>query len=99
MRKILALVLALCMMTGVVSAVAEGFTPAESYDVGERAFNGGSITTVAAQAGGGEVDVVRYAGEEGKDKDGGQDSPASASRSRRRGSERTKSSTRPTPST
>ncbi len=67
MKKLLALVLALCMMAGVVSALAEGFTPAESYDVGERKFDGGAITTAKAEAGGGEVDTERYAGVEGKD--------------------------------
>ena len=36
MKKLLALVIALCMVAGVMSALAEGFTPAESYDVGER---------------------------------------------------------------
>lgn len=67
MKKLLALVLALCMVTGVVSALAEGFTPAASYDVGERKFDGGEITTVAVAAGGGTVDTVPYAGEAGKD--------------------------------
>ena len=67
MKKLLALVIALCMVAGVMSALAEGFTPAESYDVGERKFDGGEITTVAAAAGGGEVDTVPYAGEAGKD--------------------------------
>lgn len=67
MKKLLALVLTLCMLAGVVSALAEGFTPAASYDVGERKFDGGEITTVAAVAGGGTVDTVAYAGEAGKD--------------------------------
>ena len=67
MKKLLALVLTLCMLAGVVSALAEGFTPAASYDVGERKFDGGEITTVAAAAGGGSVDTVAYAGEAGKD--------------------------------
>ena len=67
MKKLLALVLTLCMVAGVMSALAEGFTPAASYDVGERKFDGGEITTVAAVAGGGEVDTVAYAGEAGKD--------------------------------
>lgn len=67
MKKLLALVIALCMVAGVMSALAEGFTPAASYDVGERKFDGGEITTVAAAAGGGEVDTVPYAGEAGKD--------------------------------
>ena len=67
MKKLLDLVLTLCMLAGVMSAMAEGFTPAASYDVGERKFDGGEITTVAAAAGGGEVDTVPYAGEAGKD--------------------------------
>ncbi len=67
MKKLLALVLALCMMAGVMSAIAEGFTPAASYDPGERAYDAGSITTAKAEAGGGEVDTERYAGVEGKD--------------------------------
>ncbi len=67
MKKLLSLVLALCMLAGVASALAEGFTPAESYDPGERKFDGGAITTAKAEAGGGEVDTVRYAGIEGKD--------------------------------
>ena len=67
MKKLLALVLALCMVTGVMSALAEGFTPAASYDVGERKFDGGEIKTVAVAAGGGTVDTVAYAGEAGKD--------------------------------
>lgn len=67
MKKLLALVLTLCMLAGVVSAMAEGFTPAASYDAGERKFDGGEITTVAAAAGGGEVDTVVFAGEAGKD--------------------------------
>ena len=68
MRKILALVLALCMVTGVMSALAEGFELADSYDPGERVFDGGEITT--AKAGGGSNSTVTtdvYAGEEGKD--------------------------------
>ena len=67
-RKLLALVLALCMMSGVVSAMAEGFTPAASYDPGERNFDGGEITTVKAGAGtGSEVTTDVYPGIEGKD--------------------------------
>ena len=67
MKKLLAIVLSLCMMASVLTAMAEGFTPAESYDVGERKFDGGSITTAAAGEGGGEVNTVPYAGEAGKD--------------------------------
>ena len=53
MKKLLALVLALCMMAGVMSAIAEGFELAESYDPGERVFDGGEITTVPAAKGSG----------------------------------------------
>jgi len=68
MKKLLALVLALCMMAGMTSAMAEGFTLAESYDVGERVFDGGEITTVKAGAGtGSQVSTDTYAGIEGKD--------------------------------
>ena len=67
MKKILALVLALCMCASIVPAMAEGFVPAASYDPGERAYDAGSITTALAQAGGGEVDTVRYAGDETRD--------------------------------
>ena len=67
MKKILALALAFCMVLGMVPALAEGFTPAETYDVGERAFDGGSITTAPAAIGGGEVDTVPYVGAEGRD--------------------------------
>ena len=67
MKKLLSLVLALCMLAGVASALSEGFTPAASYDPGERKFDGGAITTAKADVGGGEVDTVRYAGIEGKD--------------------------------
>ncbi|MBR1685911.1 MAG: hypothetical protein IJ708_12325 [Clostridia bacterium] len=67
MKKLIALVLALAMMSGVMSAVAEGFTPAASYDVGERTFNAGTIALEAAAAGGGQVSSDVYEGEEGKD--------------------------------
>ncbi len=68
MRKLLALVLALCLCAGMVSALADGFTPAESYDPGERVFNGGEITTVKAGSGtGSTVGTDVYAGIEGKD--------------------------------
>ncbi len=68
MKKLLALVLALCMVAGAVSALAEGFELAASYETGERVFDGGEITTV--KAGGGsssEVTTDVYAGVEGKD--------------------------------
>ena len=53
MKKLLTLVLALCMVMGAVSALAEGFELAESYDAGERVFDGGEITTVKAAGGSG----------------------------------------------
>lgn len=67
MKKLLALALALCMMAGAVSAMAEGFTPAASYDPGARNFNGGAVTLEKAPAGGGTVTSDVYAGIEGKD--------------------------------
>ena len=67
MKKLLALALALCMMVGAVSAMAEGFTPAASYDPGARNFNGGAVTLEKAPAGGGTVTSDVYAGIEGKD--------------------------------
>ena len=66
--KILSLALAFCMVLGSVSALAEGFTPAASYDPGERNYDAGEITTV--KAGGGassQVTTDVYAGIEGKD--------------------------------
>ena len=53
MKKLLALVLALCMVAGVMSSLAEGFELAASYDAGERVFDGGEITTVKAAGGSG----------------------------------------------
>ena len=61
---LLAIAVAMCGMT----AFAEpAFTPADSYDVGERSFNAGAIELTPAGEGGGEVDTVRYAGIAGKD--------------------------------
>ncbi len=68
MKKFLAVLLTLCMLTGVVSALGEGFTPADSYDIGERNYDGGAITTVKADVeSGGTVTTDIYAGIEGKD--------------------------------
>lgn len=68
MKKLFALVLALCMLTGVVSALAEGFELAASYDPGERVFDGGEIATVKAGSGSSSaVSTDVYAGIEGKD--------------------------------
>ena len=67
MKKILSIALALIMVLSSVSALAEGFVLADSYDAGERAFNGGAVTLEAAPVGGGSVTSDVYAGEEGKD--------------------------------
>ncbi len=68
MKKLLALVLALCMLTGVMSAMAEGFTLADSYEIGERIYDGGAITTAKAGAGtGSEVTTDVYTGNGDKD--------------------------------
>ena len=69
MKKVVSLVLALVMVLSAVSALAEAaFTPAESYDPGERAFDGGVINLVPAAGGSGNtVSSDVYAGEEGKD--------------------------------
>ena len=65
--KALSLVLAACLAAGSVSVSAAEFTPAASYDPGERVFDGGEITTAKASEGGGEVTTDVYAGIEGKD--------------------------------
>ncbi|MBR0463329.1 MAG: hypothetical protein IJJ23_02960, partial [Clostridia bacterium] len=61
---LLAIAIALCGMSAFADSA---FTPAESYDVGERVFNAGEIVLTPAGEGGGTVDTVRYAGIEGKD--------------------------------
>ncbi len=66
MKKILALVMALCMLCSVAMAET-AFTPAESYDIGERAFHAGEVALSPVALGGGSIDTVRYAGIEGKD--------------------------------
>lgn len=49
MKKILSLVLSACMMLS-AAALAEGtFTPADSYDVGERVYNAGTVTLERAR--------------------------------------------------
>ena len=67
MKKIVSIALALVLVLSCFSAVAEGFTPAESYDAGERAIFGGNVTMEPAAQGGGNINTVRYAGIEGKD--------------------------------
>lgn len=66
-KRILALS---AVFTAVSAASAFGeaaFTPAESYDVGERCFYAGEVELSEKSLTGGEVETVRYAGEEGKD--------------------------------
>lgn len=68
MKKVVSIVLALVMVLSAVSALAEAtFTPAASYEVGTREFDGGKINLEAAPAGGGSITTDIYAGEEGKD--------------------------------
>ena len=68
MRKVISISLAAAMMLSSVSVFAEGFTPADSYDVGERTFTGHAVTTNAKAGESGEtVSSDVYAGEEGKD--------------------------------
>ncbi len=66
MKKILALVMALCMLASVAMAET-AFTPAETYDVGDRAYHAGEVVLSPVSLGGGEIGTVRYAGIEGKD--------------------------------
>ena len=67
MKKVVSIALALIMVLSSVSALAEGFVLADSYDVGERSFYAGAVTLAEAPAGGGTVTQDVYAGEEGKD--------------------------------
>ena len=68
MKRIVSIVLALTMVLSAVSALAEtAFTPAASFEVGTREFDGGKINLEAAPAGGGSITTDIYAGEEGKD--------------------------------
>lgn len=67
MKKIVSIALALVLVLSCFSALAEGFVPAESYDIGERAYFGGNVTLTVPSAGGGTINTTRYAGIEGKD--------------------------------
>ena len=67
MKKLVSFAMALVMILSCVSALAESFVPADSYDVGTRAFNAGAVTLEPASVGGGSVTTDVYAGEEGKD--------------------------------
>ena len=67
MKKTLAILLVLVMAVSCASVYAEGFTPAATYDIGERTYNAGAVTLEKATTGGGTVGTDVYAGIEGKD--------------------------------
>lgn len=69
MKRIACLAMALVLALSCVSVLAEGaaFTPAETYDVGERTYYAGNVTLEKAAVGGGTVGSDVYAGIEGKD--------------------------------
>lgn len=67
MKKTLALLLALTMIVTCCGVFAEGFAPAESYDIGERTYYAGNVTLEKASQGGGTISTDVYAGIEGKD--------------------------------
>ena len=51
MKKIVCIALTLIMALSSVSVLAEGFTLADSYEIGERSFNGGPTFMPAKKAG------------------------------------------------
>ncbi len=67
MKKLVSLAIALIMVLSSVAVLAEGFTPAESYEPGERVYFGGKVDLEEAPVGGGSITTDIYAGEEGKD--------------------------------
>ncbi len=69
MRRLLSVMAALVLTLSCLSGLAEGaFTPAASYDPGERKFDAGEITLVRLEGeSGGQVTTDVYAGEPGKD--------------------------------
>ncbi|MGI6107439.1 MAG: ABC transporter substrate-binding protein [Lachnospiraceae bacterium] len=69
LKKLTSLVLASAMVIGSSSAVfASDFTPADSYDPGERSYTGQPVTTGKADSSSSDtVTTDVYAGEEGKD--------------------------------
>jgi len=67
MKKLVSMAIALIMVLSSVAVLAEGFTPAESYDPGERSYFGGKVDLEEAAVGGGNITTDVYAGEEGKD--------------------------------
>ncbi|NLW21226.1 MAG: hypothetical protein GXY84_07650 [Clostridiales bacterium] len=68
MKKLLTLLVAFALVMSAFSALAEAFTPAETYDPGARAFDGGEVAVTFSEGeSGGQVTTDIYAGEEGKD--------------------------------
>ena len=67
MKKILSLVLSACMMLSASALAESSFTPADSYDVGERVYNAGTVTLEKATASAQAVSTDQYVGEAGKD--------------------------------
>lgn len=69
MKRIISVIAAMLLVFSGLSAIAESaFTPAATYDPGERTFNAGEITTVkTAGETGGQVTTDVFAGEAGKD--------------------------------
>ncbi|MBQ4085004.1 MAG: hypothetical protein IJC54_00340, partial [Clostridia bacterium] len=68
MKKFVSVALALMLALSGLTAVAEtAFTPAETYEVGERSYFGGNVTLEPAPIGGGSVTTDSYANEAGKD--------------------------------
>ena len=68
MKRIASIVLSLLLVLSCVSAFGEAaFTPAETYETGERSLFAGDVTLEEAAAGGGTINTEIYAGVEGKD--------------------------------
>lgn len=67
MKRLMVILLALAVALCGLPAMAEGFEPAATYEVGERSFNAGELELIPKGEGGGSIDTVRFAGVEGQD--------------------------------
>ncbi len=68
MKKLFSVLVAFLILVSGFSALAEAFTPAETYDPGERNFDGGEVVvTLSEGETGGQVTTDIFAGEPGKD--------------------------------
>ena len=68
MKKLFSVLVAFLMLVSGFSALAEAFTPAETYDPGERNFDGGEVVVALSEGEtGGQVTTDIFAGEPGKD--------------------------------